>query len=69
MGFMSWRDLKPLDDRYELQHPEVESGRPGTTLSEVTLTIADEPSREWFTEWLRSKRCWAAFMTWVDEKR
>jgi hypothetical protein len=39
---MSWRDLKPLDDRYELERPEVsEAGSPGETLSEVTLTFSD----------------------------
>lgn len=67
---MSWRDLKPLDDWYELERPEVsEPGSPGMTLNEVMLTFTDDPSREWFAEWLRSKRGWTAFTAWVDEKR
>ena len=68
---MSWRDLKPLDDRYELERPDVTesmmAGRP--TGGQVQLTFSDGPSREWFAEWCRSKRGWTAFMAWVDEKR
>jgi hypothetical protein len=67
---VSWRDLKPLDDRYELERPvitEAISIHPDG--DKVTLTFTDAPSREWFAEWLRSKRGWFAFMTWVDEKR
>jgi len=67
---MSWRDLEPLDDWHEFERPEVgEAGHPGTTLNEVTLTFTDAPSREWFTEWLRSKAGWAAFTAWTDGKR
>ena len=76
---MSWRDLKPLDDWYELQRPViVESADVNPDDDEailtfaddqVTLTFTDAPSREWFAEWLRSKRGWFAFMAWVDEKR
>ena len=66
---MSWRDLKPLDDWYELQRPNVsESGNPDGS-GHVTAYLDDPLSREWFAEWLRSKRGWAAFMAWVDEKR
>ena len=67
---MSWRDLKPFpDDWCELERPHVsESGGPGST-STVTLTFSDEQSREWFAEWLRSRRGWTAFMAWVDERR
>jgi hypothetical protein len=67
---MSWRDLKPLDDRYELERPsvvEVINIHPDG--DKVTLTFTDPASREWFAEWLRSRRGWTAFMTWVDEKR
>jgi hypothetical protein len=73
---VSWRDLKPLDDQWELERPHpLESGGPiagGNIPSPggvVTLTFADELSRQWFAEWLRSKRGWAAFTAWVDEKR
>lgn len=66
---MSWRDLKPLDDRYELERPSIAVAVGPGTVTEVTLTFTDDPSREWFAEWLRSKRGWFAFMAWVDEKR
>jgi hypothetical protein len=67
---MSWRDLKPLDDRYELERPSVtEAINIYPDGDKVTLTFTDAPSREWFAEWLRSKRGWTAFMAWVDEKR
>ena len=73
---MSWRDLKPLDERYELEQPTVseghyaERGVPGFPFGgHVTLDFSDELSREWFAEWCRSKRGWIAFMCWVDEKR
>jgi hypothetical protein len=74
---MSWRDLKPLDDWYELQRPGVvesvyihdDEELLAFADDQVTLTFTDAPSREWFAEWLRSKRGWDAFMTWVDEKR
>lgn len=67
---MSWRDLKPLDDWHELERPAVvESVNIHPDSDKITLTFTDPPSREWFAEWLRSKRGWAAFMTWVDEKR
>jgi len=68
---MSWRDLKPLpDDWYELERPTVsEAGAAGATDGQVRLYFTDALSREWFAEWLRSKRGWAAFMAWVDEKR
>jgi hypothetical protein len=69
---MSWRDLKPLDDWYELERPDVGESHvncePGCG-GQVTLAFTDAPSREWFAEWLRSKRGWTAFMAWVDEKR
>lgn len=67
---MSWRDLKPFpDDWCEPERPHVsQSGGPGRG-GEITLTFADGQSREWFAEWLRSKRGWTAFMAWVDEKR
>ena len=72
---MSWRDLKPLDDWYELERPSVKEKR-GSDLvphsdipGEVVLTFTDDLSREWFAEWLRSKRGWQAFQAWVDEKR
>lgn len=67
---MSWRDLKPLDDRYELERPAVvEAINIYPDGDKVTLTFTDPLSREWMAEWLRSRRGWAAFMTWVDEKR
>lgn len=67
---MSWRDLEPLDDRYELERPAVsEAGAAGATDGTVRLYFNDALSREWFAEWLQSKRGWAAFMAWVDEKR
>jgi hypothetical protein len=70
---MSWHDLKPLDEWYQLQRPEVSTERYGATTAShgghITLDFSDDPSREWFAEWLRSKRGWAAFMAWVDEKR
>lgn len=67
---MSWRDLKPLDDEYELQRPVVtEAVNIYPDGDKVTLTFTDAPSREWFAEWLRSKRGWTAFTAWVDEKR
>ena len=67
---MSWRDLKPLpDDWYDLQRPDVSesggTGRGGT----IRLAFTDELSREWFAEWLRSKRGWQEFNAWVDERR
>ena len=67
---MSWRDLKPLpDDWCEMERPVIsESSGPGI-VSEVTLAFTEDLSREWFAEWLRSKRGWTAFMAWVDEKR
>jgi len=68
---MSWRDLKPLPgDWYELERPviaEAISIHPDG--DKVTLTFTDAPSREWYAEWLRSKRGWFAFTAWVDEKR
>jgi hypothetical protein len=80
---MSWRDLKPLDDWYELERPgisELATGyvsfqaEGGALVSvsggnQVMLTFTDELSREWFAEWLRSKRGWQAFTDWVDERR
>jgi len=67
---VSWRDLTPLDDRYELERPQVtESGEAGASDSTVRLYFSDPLSREWMAEWLRSKRGWLAFMCWVDEKR
>lgn len=67
---MSWRDLKPLDDQWELERPTVvESVNIHPDGDKVILTFTDDPSREWFAEWLRSKRGWTAFTAWVDEKR
>jgi hypothetical protein len=67
---MSWRDLKPLDDRYELERPVItEAVGINPDGDTVTLAFTDPPSREWFAEWLQSKRGWDAFMAWVDEKR
>lgn len=67
---MGWRDLKPLDDWYELERPAVtEAVNIHPDGDKVTLTFTDAPSREWMAEWLRSKRGWAAFTAWVDEKR
>lgn len=68
---MSWRDLKPLDDWYELERPQVESGHleSAARLQEIRLTFTDPLSEQWFAEWLRSKRGWQAFTVWVDEKR
>lgn len=67
---MSWRDLKPLDDRYEMERPFIDqSGRPKEHISQVTLTFADPVSADWFAEWLRSRQGWTAFTAWVDEKR
>jgi hypothetical protein len=65
---MSWRDLKPLDDWYELERPDI-SEDSGPFGGQVSLTFMDESSREWFAEWLRSKRGWTAFTAWADEKR
>lgn len=67
---MSWRDLTPFpDDWCDPERPHVaESGRPGYA-GEITLTFSDGPSREWFAEWLRSKRGWTAFTAWLDERR
>jgi hypothetical protein len=66
---MSWRDLKPLDDWYELERPSVdESGGPEDG-GRIKLEFSDPVSREWFAEWLRSKRGWTAFTAWADEKR
>ncbi len=72
---MSWRDLSPFpDDWYEPEKPSVRESR-GSDLSdsplvsEVTLTFTDDLSREWFAEWMRSRRGWQAFTAWVDEKR
>jgi hypothetical protein len=67
---MSWRDLKPFpDDWSEPERPHVsEADRPGYA-GEITLTFADEVSRQWFAAWVRSKRGWTAFLTWVDERR
>jgi len=74
---MSWRDLKPLDDWYELERPAVvesvnihdDEELLAFADDQVTLTFTDAPSREWFAEWLRSKRGWDAFTAWADEKR
>jgi hypothetical protein len=69
---MSWRDLKPLpDDWYEMERPAVSqrSGHETTVGGEVRLYFNDDLSREWFAEWLRSKRGWEAFTAWVDERR
>lgn len=67
---MSWRDLKPFpDDWCDPERPQVsESGAPDS-IGKVTAHFTDPVSREWFAEWLRSKRGWTAFMAWVDEKR
>jgi hypothetical protein len=71
---VTWRDLKPLDGWYELERPEV-SEENGSALAgfphggHIALDFNDPQSREWFAEWLRSKRGWTAFMAWVDEKR
>ena len=67
---MSWRDLKPVDDWHEFERPDVsEAGAAGATDGQVRLYFNDAPSREWFAEWLRSKRGWEAFTAWADEKR
>ena len=80
---MSWRDLKPLDDWYELERPDVSDlagahvsfqAEGGALVSvsgasQVMLSFSDPVSREWFAEWLRSKRGWTAFTAWADEKR
>lgn len=65
---MSWRDLKPLDDWYELERPDVTQPG-GLNATEVRVVFTDPESKDWFAEWLRSKRSWTAFMAWVDEKR
>jgi hypothetical protein len=65
---MSWRDLRPPDDRWELERPDVSESVIGGHPS-VNAVFADDLSREWFAEWMRSKRGWAAFTAWVDEKR
>lgn len=73
---MTWRDLTPppLGDWHEFEKPSVRERR-GSDLSEsplvseVILTFTEDLSREWFAEWLRSKRGWTAFMAWADEKR
>lgn len=70
---MNWRDLKPIpSEQWELEAPSVtEAAAPegSTPGGSITLGFSDELSRQWFAEWLKSKRGWAAFMTWVDEKR
>jgi hypothetical protein len=75
---MGWCTLKPLDDWYEMERPVVVESAGINSDDEailtfdddqVILTFTDAPSREWMAEWLRSKRGWAAFMAWVDEKR
>jgi hypothetical protein len=70
-GCMSWRDLKPLDDWYELERPVVMESASQESGGQITLIFNDRDglSREWWAEWLRSKRGWTAFMAWVDEKR
>lgn len=68
---MSWRDLTPLDDWYELDRPDVQ-GRPDgedAVNLRIELLFSDSLSQQWFAEWLRSKRGWQAFAAWVDEKR
>lgn len=73
---MSWRDLKPWpDDWCEPERPRVSEqvllvkDNPDITDPALVLEFSDPLSREWFAEWLRSKRGWTAFVTWVDEKR
>jgi hypothetical protein len=73
---MSWRDLKPVpDDWYEMERPEVSEqvllvkDNPGITDPALVLEFSDPVSREWFAEWLRSRRGWQAFNVWVDERR
>lgn len=66
---MSWRGLKPLDDRYELERPEVSEAARTDGQPSVIAVFSDDLSREWFAEWLRSNRGWTAFTAWVDEKR
>ena len=67
---MSWRDLTPFpDDWTQPERPHVtESGGSGA-VSEVTLAFTDSVSRQWYAEWVRSKRGWTAFVAWLDEKR
>jgi hypothetical protein len=68
---MGWRDLKPLDDWYELERPEVtHAGGDGFPAGgHIALDFHDSQSREWMAEWLRSKRGWVVSTAWVDEKR
>jgi hypothetical protein len=65
---VSWRDLKPIPDDRELERPHVsETG--SATGGQVMLSFSDPLSREWWAEWLRSKRAYIEFGTWVDERR
>jgi hypothetical protein len=69
---MTWRDLRPWpDDWVEPERPYFTetSGSAGAGGGEVTATFADGQSRQWYGEWVRSKRGWTAFLTWVDERR
>jgi hypothetical protein len=67
---MSWRDLRPFpDDWVEPERPDVSEAARIDGHPSVIAVFTDDLSREWFAEWLRSKRGWTAFMTWVDEKR
>jgi hypothetical protein len=68
---MSWRDLKPPPggDWHEMERPVItEAINIHPDGDKVTLTFTDGPSREWFAEWLRSKRAWEAFQAWTAER-
>ena len=73
---MSWRDLPvpPADDWYEMEKPSVRESRgsdlsDSPVVSEIKLTFTDDLSRQWYAEWLRSKRGWQEFNAWADERR
>jgi hypothetical protein len=66
---MSWRDLPEVPEDTELARPhrvvEADEGLGGR----ITVYFTDHLSRQWFAEWLRSRRSYHDFGTWVDERR
>jgi hypothetical protein len=68
---VNWRDLPPIpDETWELEKPFAvsEAGGPNKGGS-ITLVFNDQLSRQWWAEYLRTKKAYETFGTWVDERR
>jgi hypothetical protein len=61
---MTYHNLPEIPDGVELEKPLVAEG--GST---IVLSFTDPISRAWWTEFLRGKRAYEEFGTWVDGRR